>query len=542
MSGKARPVASSGVDPKLFFGFGVVALLVYWPALTGSFISDDEHYVLKNVFVHDLTLENVIAILDPTSVLAVIVENYAPVHILLHGLEWQVFGPNVVGYHVVNVFFHVIASVLLVSLFRRTGIPATAAAIGGAFFLVHPGNVEAVAWINQLKTSSAMVLSLTALLLHPRRPGWGALFFGLALMAKPTAAVALFFAVALGLSRSKRESPPEWRWPWLAGWAVILVLFAVAEFFAFGQTAGQAPTLYEDLGDRVRGIFGVAMRYFVMASTSYGLSAFHEPAAAGWLDPWWLTSLPVLAAVGWRLFATLRDRRPEAAWWIFALVSFGPICGVIPLPFPLADRYLYFILPGLIGGVLLAGHEWIARWKPADSDVLWRGLRIAAAVLVVVFAARSFDRAALWRAPFLVMADAMKHYPEGVAAKTQLATRAALAGDADTAVELLEAAHRRGYNRLDHLLMEGYGPIQGDAAFEELKQRWAREWIERLSRSASPSQHELQPLAQAYLVLGDLLSARDVIVRAIERGGPITENLEEDLAEVERAIRFSRLR
>ena len=90
--------------------------------------------------------------------------------------------------------------------------------------------------------------------------------------------------------------------------------------------------------------------------------------------------------------------------------------------------------------------------------------------------------------------------------------------------------------------MGGYGPIQRDAAFVDLKKRWAREWIERLSRSDSPSQHELQPLAQAYLVLGDLTSARDAIVRAIERGGPITENLEEDLAEVERAIRFSRLR
>ncbi len=239
---------------------------------------------------------------------------------------------------------------------------------------------------------------------------------------------------------------------------------------------------------------------------------------------------------------TLRDRRPEAAWWIFAVVSFGPICGVIPLPFPLADRYLYFILPGLVGGVLHAGHAWVARFELADSDAFWRGLRIAAAVLLVAFAARSFDRATIWRAPFLVMADAMKHYPEGVAAKTQLATRAAQAGDADTAVELLEAAHRRGYNRLDHLLMAGYGPIQDDAEFVKLKQRWAREWIERLSRSDSPSQHELQLIAQAHLVLDDLLSARDVVVRAIERGGPITESLEVDLAEVERAIRFSRLR
>jgi hypothetical protein len=169
-------------------------------------------------------------------------------------------------------------------------------------------------------------------------------------------------------------------------------------------------------------------------------------------------------------------------------------------------------------------------------------LRIAAALLLVVFAARSFDRATIWRSASLVMDDAIKHYPEGVAAKTQDATRAAQAGDADTAVELLERAHRRGYNRLDHLLMAGYAAIQSDPAFVKLKQRWAREWIERLSRNDSPSQHELQLIAQAQLVLDDLESARDTILRAIERGGPITANLEVDLAEVERAIRFSRLR
>ena len=44
------------------------------------------------------------------------------------------------------------------------------------------------------------------------------------------------------------------------------------------------------------------------------------------------------------------------------------------------------------------------------------------------------------------------------------------------------------------------------------------------------------------MVLDDFEGARRALVRAIERGGPITENLEHDLAEVERAIRFQRLR
>ena len=73
---------------------------------------------LRNVYAHELTVENVRVILDPTSVLAVIVENYAPVHVLLHALEWQLFETDFRGYHVVNVVVHALASLLLVVLFR----------------------------------------------------------------------------------------------------------------------------------------------------------------------------------------------------------------------------------------------------------------------------------------------------------------------------------------------------------------------------------------------------------------------------------------
>ena len=140
------------------------------------------------------------------------------------------------------------------------------------------------------------------------------------------------------------------------------------------------------------------------------------------------------------------------------------------------------------------------------------------------------------------MADVEANYPNGTAAKTNGATRAALAGDAETAVTLLRGAHSRGYNRLDHLLLPSYARIQGDPAFEALKRDWAREWIERLTQNEAPSQLELRLIAQAHVVLGDLHSAVADIERAIATGGPITEDLEDDLRELAREIRFSKLR
>jgi hypothetical protein len=90
--------------------------------------------------------------------------------------------------------------------------------------------------------------------------------------------------------------------------------------------------------------------------------------------------------------------------------------------------------------------------------------------------------------------------------------------------------------------LPSYARIQRDPAFDRLKKQWAREWIERLSASGSPSQLELQVIAQGYVVLEDLEAARRYIVQAIETGGPITENLHEDLAEIDRAIRLRKRR
>lgn len=527
----------------LYASFLAASLAAYGPALDGAFISDDEHYVLNNVFVHDLTYDNVIAILDPTGTPAKLVENYAPVHLLLNGLEWQLFGRETTGYHVVNIAFHALASLLLVIMFRATAIARIPALLGGAFFLLHPANVEAVAWISQLKTPVALVLSLLALATQRRWPVVGVLLFALALFAKPTAAVALFvFAIAAWQTRSNdlRGRPagvlPS-HWSWIAVWGLVLIVFAVAEFWAFNQTAGQAPVFYEDTVVRLRTVCAVALRYLVMALTSSGLSVFHEPPPAdSWLDPWWVTSVIVLALLAWRTFTSLAGGRNEGLYWIWAIVSFAPICGIIPLPFPMADRYLYFILPGLIGAVLLVGRDHLgdllAKFEATISKTLIQRLLVVAAIAWIgFFALRVNERAPVWRTGYSMMADAEEHYPQGMAAQTRIARRLALAGNAEGTVRALRAARSRGYNRLDHLISErGYDSIRNDPLFVALMTELAREWVDRYERIEEPDQHEYRVMAQAYIVLNDL----DAAIRKIEAGilikGPITEGLEEDLA------------
>ncbi|MCU0668682.1 MAG: hypothetical protein MUF70_04940 [Myxococcota bacterium] len=487
-------------------GFAALALAVYAPALTGPFLSDDLHYVATNPYVHDLSLENLVAIFDPGSPATVFVVNYAPVHLLLHA----------------------IGAALLAAVFVRAGLSRLVGIGAALVFLVHPANVEAVAWISQAKTPAAFALSMAALLAHPRRPALGVLLFGFALLAKPTAAFALPVAMLLDWTRERRIA-----FAWLAAWAALLAGYAVAEF-ATHQRTGAAEPVAEDVLVRLRTSVAIGARYFWMAATSLGVSTFHEPAPVrSWLDPVWLAGAASMTAIAVRAGVALRRRSPEIAFWVWAGASFFPISQLFPFLYPMADRYLYFILPGLLGGVLFVARDASARFAARPPAWLPRAAAIGAGALVLAFAVHSFARAGIWASPARVIADAATHYPDGRNASILEAKRAALAGDSDAAFAALRRAWERGFNRFEQIQGDpGLAPLRGDPRFDALVNEIAGWWVSKLSDREHPTQMELRTLAIAHLARRERAEAITALERAIAAEGPLDAQLREELAQV----------
>jgi hypothetical protein len=519
----------------LLLAFSLVGLIVYAPALSGPFVSDDLHYLVNNPYVTDFSAGQLPELLSPRGDAVPITENFAPLHVLLHALQWRIFGPSVGGHHLLNVLLHALAASLLVLLLRESHLPDPVALFGGAFFLLHPANVEAVAWISQLKSSSSLVLALLALLFFQRRPVLATAAFALALLAKPTAAFALPVAALFAWTRQREgrggADPGKARWPlWLGVWVVLFAGFAMVEMIAFRHATSLVPPIDPDPWVRVRTSIGLAMRYLVMAGSSCGLSAFHEPEAArSLIDPWWLAGLGSILALGARVLVTLRAGSEEAVWWLWAAISFLPVSQIFPFPFALADRYLYSILPGLIGGALLAAMPLTSRlapWRP------WPGRLAAAlaAVLLLAFAVTSHGRARIWQHPALLMVDSARNYPEGIQARLLEASRAASKGDTEGAVRALRRAHERGFNRFERLLSDpGFASLRGDAGFEAVLHDMAGTWLQRLEDWERLSQTELYTVGFAHRTRGEFAAARRAFERALEKGGPIDDLVRSEL-------------
>src|SRR6266699_6375707 len=119
----------------------VVTILAYRPAWHGGFLWDDDAYVTNNeLLTAPDGLRRIWFSFESPS-------QYFPLVYTTFRIERALWGLNPVGYHVVNILFHVANALLVWRLLARLSVPG--AWLAGAIFALHPVQVESVALINK---------------------------------------------------------------------------------------------------------------------------------------------------------------------------------------------------------------------------------------------------------------------------------------------------------------------------------------------------------------------------------------------------------
>jgi len=391
----------------------------YAVSLPGGFVWDDDTHLLDNPVFAPGGLRSIW--FSPPQVI-----NYWPVTFTSYWFDHALWGFDPLGYRVVNVLLHSLASVVLWRVLVQLRVPL--AWLCAAVFALHPVNVESVAWIAQRKNVLSLLFFLCA--------AWSYLRFeaserislyyvslachALAMLSKGAAAP--FPAVILLLAWWQRGSITRRDLARSAAFFAVTAIASLLEFSTQDLVADGAVVRDDSFLARLVGSGCVAWFYLGKALVPTDL-VFVYPRWS--IDPGnVLHWVPLLAAVGVvvALFASPLRRRPWARALQCAVLFYGlllsPVLGFFDIYYMrysfVADHYQYLALIGVVAFVVAGGGQLLlGRWGDRRAALL-----LVAGVVLLVFAlssarlSRSYlDEERLWRDTLVKNPDAfLAHY------------------------------------------------------------------------------------------------------------------------------------
>ncbi|MGA2824073.1 MAG: phospholipid carrier-dependent glycosyltransferase, partial [Bacteroidales bacterium] len=122
----------------------LISFITYLPVFHNSLLAwDDDGYIKNNPLIYSINLKEIFS--------QYVLGNYHPVTILTLATEYHFFGSNETGYHVVNLFLHLLNVIFVFYTVFLLSDKAGVALVASLLFGIHPLHVESVAWVAELK-------------------------------------------------------------------------------------------------------------------------------------------------------------------------------------------------------------------------------------------------------------------------------------------------------------------------------------------------------------------------------------------------------
>ena len=435
MGGDAiRPVRPFGLwDWVLAVTLFIAVFLVYQPAWQGGLLWDDTEHVTRPELRSWHGLCRIWFDVRATP-------QYYPVVHTVFWVEHKLWGGTALGYHLVTIFMHATAALLVAIVLRSLAVPG--AWLAAAIFALHPVHVESVAWLTEIKNTLSAVFYLSAALLYlrfdrTRKPAWYMAALALFLLALGSKTVTATLPGALLVIFWWQRGRLSWKRD----------VLPLAPFFLLGAGMGLLTAWWElEVNMCVGPDFALTPAQRILIATRgawFHLGKLFWPANLLFIYPrwqvdpraWWQYLFP-LAVAALLLAAAAIRRRTRAP--LAAVLYFGgtlvPVMGFFNLytfrfSF-IANHYQYLASLGIITLVSAGAATMLNRAVGWKRLVGWAGYIALLAVLAVLSWRQSrtyADAATLYQA-------IIDGNPDCWLAHSNLGLKLAARGQADEAI------------------------------------------------------------------------------------------------------------
>ena len=519
--------------------FAVV--LVFYNSLQNEFVYDDHFVVVQNAKVKTI---------DPLDLLTTeywsgfkqegLGTYYRPLTILTFALDYAIWGPNPLGFHITNLLIHTAATVLFFLFLTRLSVPRPAAFVAALLFAIHPVHTEAVANISGRSDLLLAVFALLLLLFHSaggRRCVLGsACSLFLALLCKESAlvlpAVLIFYDVIF--LRQKSQSLTFFLkarvrfyhlWLWASvGIYMILRTIAVGNLLPVSPSPLDNPLVDASFFHRLLTLPVLVLHYArllvfpVTLSVDYSFNQI--PVVSSLWDGAFALGLCVTLLLGWAI---------RRSWQKSPLGTFAVGLILIPLSLNLntllpsgtllAERYLYLPSVGFCLMFGLAYFFFLERVRKPGHLALVIG---AATLLLSASGVRTFLRNQDWKTDETLFKSATIATPNSVRGHLNVAFLLRKKGDMQGALRHYHRilAIKPDYPIVNYNLAETYKGLRDQEA--------ALFYYEQAARHKPGFVEAWTSLGKMYLDMGKELEAESAFIVAL--------NLSPDLAFVHNQI------
>ena len=443
--------------------FLVITIAVYVRILGHDFqlFWDDEKYVLANQLIKSLTIENIKSIFTHNYL-----GNYAPLQLMSYMLDQAVWDMKASGYFLTNIALHFCNGLLLYMLLIRLDFSRLWAFLAVIFFLVHPVQVETVAWISERKNLLAMFFCLCGFSAYVtyRKTGWSggkkaylksfACFIG-ALLSKSVAVIFPLQLLLYNLCYAEKSKRSRWHldtFPFFCAAAIIAWVTMQSQLPGDMPGVGGGRTSYH--GGSPFATFltmlTVLARYMRHLVWPAGLSALYDPPLRTGVDGAVLFDgvlLALMMVVGIVLY---RRQRRLLFWYGLFFIGLLPVSQIIPIVTLMNDRYLYF---PMLGAAVCFGC--LADWIETGSGTQRATAVALAGLSLTALSLLSFSRAGVWKNDLTLWSDAAQKTPTHHVALYGWGQALQNSGDLDAALQVYLRILQSNPRHLDTLIHIG---------------------------------------------------------------------------------------